>query len=171
MHIRRWIAATFLVLCGCSVSARSLEPTTRSSGPLRAHVTRVVDGDTIVLSGIAAGELDRRTGGRRARLIGIDTPEVHNGVECLGREAAAFTERALNNEDVRVEFDVDPVDRYGRALVYVWGPKGSFFNARIVREGFASQLTVPPNVRYAELFSRLADDARLHRRGLWRRCV
>ncbi len=134
-------------------------------------MARVVDGDTIVLSGIDAGEIDRRTGGRKARLIGIDTPEVYGGVECHGREASAFTRRALDGRDVLVDFDVGITDRYRRALVYVWEEDGSFFNARIVTEGFALPMTVPPNVRYADLFTKLAREAREHDRGLWSGCV
>lgn len=135
-----------------------------------AVVSRVVDGDTIVLAGIPVGDPDRRTGGRRARLIGVDTPEVHGGVECLGREASAFTQNALNDKTVYVTFDVDTIDRYGRALVYVWQRNGTFFNGRLVAEGYALPFTVPPNVRYASTFVRLAGEARESRRGLWNRC-
>ena len=133
-------------------------------------MARVVDGDTIVLAGIDVGEPDASTGGRKARLIGIDTPEVFGGVECLGREASAFTKRVLSGARVLVDFDVGATDRYGRALVYVWEQDGSFFNGRIVSEGLALPLTVPPNVRYAELFVRLAGEAREAERGLWSRC-
>jgi micrococcal nuclease len=136
----------------------------------RARVVRIVDGDTIVLSGIEVGQADRRTGGRRARLIGIDTPEVHGGVECLGRESSAFTARHLDGADVLIDFDVDPIDRYGRALVYVWSADATFFNGLIVAEGFALPMTVPPNVRYADLFFRLAAQARAAKRGLWAMC-
>jgi micrococcal nuclease len=136
----------------------------------RARVARVVDGDTVVLTGISLGDVDARTGGRRARLIGIDTPEVHGGVECLGREASAFTHRVLDGADVLVDFDVDTIDRYQRALVYIWQADGTFFNGRIVAEGLASPYTVPPNARYADLFVRLARHAREANRGLWARC-
>jgi micrococcal nuclease len=135
-----------------------------------ARVARVTDGDTIVLVGISAGEVDRSTGGRKARLIGIDTPEVFGGEECFGRKASDFTKRELDGERVLVDFDVDTVDRYGRALVYVWTSDGSFFNARLVAEGFALQATFPPNVRYVELFTRLARSARADGRGLWESC-
>jgi micrococcal nuclease len=127
----------------------------------------VSDGDTIVLSEIGAGEIDRRTGGRKARLIGVDTPEVFGRAECFGRQASDFTKRAIDGEVVLVDFDVDTVDRYGRALVYVWDKNGAFFNGRLAAEGFALQATFPPNVRYVDLFARLVTDAREHDRGLW----
>lgn len=135
-----------------------------------AHVTRVVDGDTIVLSGIPVGKPDHQTPGRYARLIGIDTPEIHGSVECFGREASDFTTRVLDGKDVRVAFDLDATDRYSRALVYVWEMDGTFFNARLVAEGYALQLTVPPNIRYVDLFHDLVGQAREQGRGLWRGC-
>jgi len=133
-------------------------------------VLRVTDGDTVVLSSIAVGEVDRSTGGRKARLIGVDTPEVYGGAECFGERASAFTKAALDGRSVFVDLDVDPVDRYGRALVYVWQADGTFFNGRLVAEGYASQATFPPNVRYAGLFGTLARDAREANRGLWSAC-
>jgi micrococcal nuclease len=147
------------------------EPTPQPSpAGRRARVLRIIDGDTLVLAAIHVGELDRRTGGRKARLIGIDTPEVYGGVECMGREASAFARRELEGKEVGVAFDVDPIDRYGRALVYIWSIDGAFFNERIVTQGFALPMTVPPNVRYAEQFVGAARDAREHSRGLWSSC-
>jgi micrococcal nuclease len=51
----------------------------------------------------------------------------------------------------------------------VTGPDGGelMVNAELVRLGYAQVLTVPPNVRHAELFRKLQADARDHRRGLW----
>src|SRR4051812_9959267 len=80
------------------------------SGEHDARVVRVVDGDTVVLSGLG-----------KTRLIGVDTPEVYGGVECYGREASAFTKRTLPpGESVRYRLGTEPRDRYGRALAYVW---------------------------------------------------
>lgn len=135
-----------------------------------AHVVAVTDGDTIVLRGIDVGEVHRPTGGRKARLIGVDTPEVYGPDECFGSNASAFTRNALEGTDVRVAFDVGRIDRYGRALVYVWDHAGRFFNAALLDEGYALQMTVPPNVRYSLLFTELARDARDAGRGLWSEC-
>ena len=121
------------------------------------RVERVVDGDTVVLA---------RAG--KARLIGVDTPEVYGGVECYGREASGFAKRVLpGGERVRYEVGVEERDRYGRKLVYVWLEDGRFVNAMLVREGYARPLTIPPNVEHADEFARLADDARERARGLW----
>ena len=121
------------------------------------EVVRVVDGDTVVLRG--AG---------KSRLIGVDTPEVFGGVECYGREASAFAKRLLRpGLRVGVERDVEPRDRYGRALIYLRLPEGRSFNELLVGEGIAVPLTVPPNVRHAQRFQALARGARERRAGLW----
>jgi len=151
-----------------------LDPDLTLPGPPSAAVfglvTRVIDGDTIVLDGIGVGERDTQSSGRRARLIGVDTPEVSGGTECYGREATTFTRTALDGADVLVSFDVETTDRFGRALVYVWTLDSVFFNARLLQDGFANQLTIPPNVRYADLFTELARAAREADRGLWSAC-
>ena len=89
--------------------------------------------------------------GTRVRLIGIDTPEtVHPdfGDECYGEEASRFTERLVRPGDaLRLVFDVERFDRYGRLLAYVYRAADDLFvNARIVARGYAYVETVPPNV-------------------------
>lgn len=130
------------------------------------RVTRVVDGDTIHVE----------LGGRdeTVRYIGIDTPETKkpgSPVECFGHAASRANERLVEGERVRLVEDAEPRDRYGRLLAYVYRVRdGRFVNAELVRAGFAQTLTIPPNVRYASRFARLARRAREHRRGLWARC-
>ena len=106
------------------------------------------------------------------RLIGIDTPEsVKPGtpVECFAREASAFMKRLVEGRRVRLEHDVEERDRYGRLLAYVY--RGELFvNAEMVRRGYASVATFPPNVRHAERLVRLQRQARAAGRGLWGRC-
>ena len=104
------------------------------------------------------------------RLIGVDTPEVYGGVECFGRRASAFVERTLPlGARVRYRLGLDERDRYGRALAYVWLEDGRFLNLVLVRRGFATPLTVPPNVEYAGRFVEAAARAREAGRGLWSR--
>lgn len=128
-------------------------------------MTRVVDGDTI--------EVRFRGRTLTVRLIGIDTPEsVAPGrpVQCYALAASRYTERRLEGERVRLEFDVERIDRYGRTLAYVW-VGDELFNETLVREGYAFVTTYPPNVRYVERFRRAQREARSHDRGVWGRCV
>jgi micrococcal nuclease len=129
-------------------------------------VVRVVDGDTIHV----------RIGGRRERVryIGVDTPETgRSGTprECFGGAAAALNSRLVEGRRVRLRMDAEPRDRYGRLLAYVYrAPDGLFVNAELVRRGFATILTIPPNVSHAGEFLRLERAARSARRGLWGAC-
>lgn len=129
-----------------------------------ARVERVVDGDTVVLSG----------GLGSSRLVGVDTPEtVKPGapVECFGRRASDFAKRVLGDAGrVRYRVAREPIDPYGRALVYLWLADGHFFNALLVRGGYARPLPIAPNTRYAPRFQRLAEEAAARGRGLWGRC-
>jgi micrococcal nuclease len=132
-------------------------------GAASATVARVVDGDTIVLRG-----------GERVRYIGMDTPEsVKPGtpVQCYAKAASHENERLVDGERVRLRYDAEREDRYGRTLAYVYRARdGVFVNAELVRRGYARQLTIPPNVAHAGLFRRLAAQARERGRGLWRAC-
>jgi micrococcal nuclease len=132
-------------------------------GTATARVERVVDGDTIVLAG-----------GERVRYIGIDTPEsVKPGtpVQCFAKAAGRENERLVEGEQVRLRYDAEQRDRYGRLLAYVYRSRdGMFVNAELVRRGYARTMTIPPNVAHAADFGRLARAARVAGRGLWSAC-
>jgi micrococcal nuclease len=129
-----------------------------------ARVTRVVDGDTVEAT------VDGRT--EDVRYIGIDTPESvkpETPVECYALAASHFNERLVEGETVRLDFDAERRDVYGRLLAYVHlGDR--FVNADLVRLGYARTLTIPPNTRYADLFDRLERQAAGAARGLWSKC-
>ena len=141
---------------------RRVGPESGKSGS--ARVERVVDGDTVILS----------AGLGSSRLVGIDTPETvkpDTPVQCFGPRASAFTKRVLGHaQRVRYRVAREPVDSYGRSLIYLWLPDGRFFNAMLIRRGYARPLPFPPNTRYAPLFQRLAEKAARGGRGLWGRC-
>jgi micrococcal nuclease len=127
-----------------------------------AKVQRVVDGDTFI-----ATVRSRR---ERVRVIGVDTPESvdpNRPDEPFGEEASTFAKHYLDGETVQLAGDAEPRDRYGRMLAYVWLRDGTFWNALLAAEGYAQQLTIPPNVTYASLFRRLVGEARRNDRGLW----
>jgi endonuclease YncB( thermonuclease family) len=131
-------------------------------GAVAAKVQRVVDGDTFVATVNGRRE--------RVRVIGVDTPESvdpNRPDEPFGEEASDFAKHYLDGETVRMAGDVEPRDRYGRMLAYVWLADGTFWNALLAAEGYAQQLTIPPNVTYADLFRRLVGEARRESRGLW----
>ena len=111
--------------------------------------------------------------GKKIRLIGVDAPETRKSsrkeVGYYGEEAKHFLSEMLSGESVRLEYDADRTDRYGRVLAYVYLQDGTFVNGELLRKGFAMELTVPPNVRYAEKFVQLQQQARAKKRGMWKK--
>ncbi len=84
-------------------------------------VSRVIDGDTIELAD-----------GITIRYIGVNTPEVGQP----GAEEATEANRALvEGKKVRLEYDVQKQDKYGRTLAYVYLEDGTFVNAELVKNG------------------------------------
>ncbi|MGI9952491.1 thermonuclease family protein [Moorellaceae bacterium AZ2] len=137
-------------------------------------VTSVADGDTMHV------KLDGRD--ETVRLIGVNCPEISHpdlGIkeEPYGREARAYTEKQLSGKKVWLEFDVQERDKYGRLLAYVWlePPSSGFgeevrakmYNVRLLLEGYAQVMTVPPNVKYADMFVEFQREAREKGKGLW----
>jgi len=128
-------------------------------------VERVVDGDTIEVNPAVGGTQD-------VRLLSVDTPETvdpNEPVEPYGPEASAFTKQRLEGERVTLIFDQEKIDEYGRALAYVRipGGQGEIFNETLLKRGYAQLYVVPPNDRYQTTFSRVQDQARLERQGIW----
>jgi len=165
-----------LVLVGCvsttTETVTSPVPVRVSSSPAAngsarhvAVVTRVVDGDTAHV----------RYHGRdvTVRFIGVDTPETvapGQPIECYGPQASAFTTQQLSGRRVRLEFDVDRIDVYGRTLAYLWMPDGSMFNETLVRRGYATVATYPPDTKYVGRFEAAERSAKSADRGLWAAC-
>lgn len=125
------------------------------------RVTQVIDGDTI--------EVEVDGSRERVRYIGIDTPERDDErpeVRAMARRATEANRRLVGGRRVRLEFDAEERDRYGRLLAYVW-VGDTLVNERLLREGYAQLLTIPPNVRYAERFLAAQREAREEGLGLW----
>lgn len=123
---------------------------------LTGRCVAVGDGDTVT---VAVGP--RR---ERIRLIGIDAPEKQQAP--WGERARAFTARLVLDQEVRVETDVEPRDRYGRMLGYVY-VGDTFVNREVIRSGHAVLLTYPPNVRHVEAFTAAQAEARSRGLGVW----
>jgi micrococcal nuclease len=137
--------------------------------PSLATVTRVVDGDTVFV----------QAGSRSfdVRLLGIDTPETvdpDRPVGCYGPEASAYTKHLLTGRRVRLVYDRQWHDVYGRWLAYVYlereGRPDLFVNARLVAAGYARTLSIPPNTAHAAELAALERTAALAGRGLWSAC-
>ena len=135
-----------------------------AGGGVSARVVGVVDGDTIDVAWPGHRE--------RVRLLGVDTPETvdpHRPVGCFGPEASAYTHRRLLGQPVRLTFDRERRDRYGRLLAYV-DVDGRRFDDELLTEGYGRLLVIPPNGIHARAMLDEELAARSARRGLWAAC-
>lgn len=127
-------------------------------------VSRIVDGDTFWVD-------DGSEKGMKVRLTGVDAPETRNSrnkvKDAFGDKSTRYLTDLIAGKRVRLEYDIDTLDQYGRTLAYVYLGDGTFVNASMVRNGYATVMTTPPNVRYADTFVELAEKARKRNRGLW----
>lgn len=160
---KRQLFCLLFIVCLFSVACDSRSALKKGPGGY-VLVTKVVDGDTFYFdNGNAKGE--------KARLIGVDAPESRavfkKKVGYYGKEAKLYLRNLLIGQQVKLEYDIDREDQYGRALVYVYLENGTFVNAELVKQGYAMVMTVPPNVKHAALFLQLQQEARKKNRGLW----
>jgi micrococcal nuclease len=141
-----------VVLCACGSES--------SCGPGAGVVSRVVDGDTLVLQS-----------GERVRYLLVDTPESTGGKhECFGAEARDFNRSLVEERLVRLEYGEACTDRYGRLLAYVT-VDGREVNTLLAEGGYACVLYVSPAGRSRRSeFEALESSARRAGRGLWGQC-
>lgn len=127
-------------------------------------VARVVDGDTYIIN---INGVDKTV-----RLIGVDTPEsVAKGEKAYkncpeGKEASRYIKNLIDGNEVYLEYDVSRTDKYGRVLAYVYY-EGVQLEEILLKKGYARTLTVPPNVQYANEYSRLQQIAIDNNAGFW----
>lgn len=137
------------------IETQSPSPTPTQKPENLIKVSRVIDGDTVELED-----------GKRLRLIGIDTPEKG---DCYSQEATNKAKELLEGQEVTLEKDVSETDRYGRLLRYIW--KGeTLINEQLVKEGYASSYSYPPDIKYQDRMVAAQKEARDGNKGLWSAC-
>jgi len=136
-------------------------------------VTRVSDGDTIIVQGS-----DGRS--RKVRVLGVDSPEMPlngNPAEFFALEAKAFTEKSLFNRTVYLERDNSDTDDYDRQLRYIWLEKPATITAETVSEmhfgsiliqgGYAAAYRSGNDDKYRSLFLASEEKAKIAKNGMW----
>ncbi|MEW4488549.1 thermonuclease family protein [Thalassoglobus sp. JC818] len=122
-------------------------------------VARVVDGDTLLLDS-----------GARLRLLGVDTPETKHPdlpPQPFGLEATQFTERFIQSGDVRLEFDRERFDNYGRILAFVF-VNDRMLNEELVAAGLATaEPQYPYRGDYKRRFLKAEESAKAARLAIW----
>lgn len=122
-------------------------------------VKHVYDGDTIVLDN-----------DQRVRLLGVNTPEIasrHREEEPGGTAAKTWLQNRINGQKVYLEQDQEKQDKYQRQLAHVFLADGTHLNLELIRHGLAFMSIIPPNLRYAEAFSRAQKQAEKQKLGIW----
>ncbi len=160
---KSYFAGVLLVVCILVITGFSQR--VESRGDINeALVSDVVDGDTIML-----------VGGRRLRYIGINTPEIMKrfgarwqyAPEPFAQKAKDYNRALIGERKIRLEYDKDKEDAYGRLLAYAYNYNGEMINSKMISEGYASVYTFPPNVKYYDLFLKAQEEAIANRRGIW----
>jgi micrococcal nuclease len=156
---RPLLAAVGLLTILCAVAPIIAAQTNQHAQPANSYlVTRVIDGDTIVLERLG-----------KVRLIGVDTPETvdpRRPVQRFGKEASDFTRHLVDGKRVRVEYDWNRKDKYKRTLAYIYLSDGTLVNEEIIRQGFGFAYTRFP-FKYMDRFRKTEREARTRERGLW----
>lgn len=159
------LSVLLFFFCG-DLSANTNRMHGRSPSGDTGKVVVVYDGDTIKI-------LFDNGSVQKARLIGVDAPEIEDereDVKFLAYTAKRFAFFHLYRKRVRIEYDWERTDKFGRILVYVWTEGEILFNEFILREGYASTLTkFPFKTEYRKRFIAAERQAREFEKGLWRR--
>lgn len=134
--------------------------------PAIFKVDKLIDGDTFWV-------MNSRREHLKIRLFGIDAPETRTVFKKkkhpFGMTSKLYLDSILlANPYVKLNFDVDSLDQYGRTLAYVYLNDGTFVNEIMVKNGYAVLMTVPPNVKYQEILYKAQVEARERKLGIWR---
>lgn len=118
--------------------------------PSPTLVTKVIDGDTILLEG-----------GKVLRILGIDADE--KGYPCF-EESKRRLESILLNKKVKIERGKKSMDQYGRCLGYVF-LNGKNIGLSLVQEGLAVCRGSKENIKYEKECEKAEKEARESQRG------
>jgi len=130
--------------------------------PTKYQVAKIIDGDTIELSG-----------GKIIRYIGIDTPELAKGKsenQCFAQQAKEINENLIKNKKVTIETDENEMDRFGRTLAYVF-LDDLFVNQYLLEIGAGKHQQDTVNIKYQSMLTDAADKAHNQKTGLWQNCA
>lgn len=130
------------------------------NSPETTFVNRVIDGDTIVVSGDYIGN------NTHIRLLGINTPE-HD--QPYFQEAKDFLSEQIENKTVELVKDGNDKDKYGRSLRYIFY-NNRLINLEVVQKGFAPTLMID-KLKYKDKFVAAEKFARDNRLRLWEKSI
>ena len=130
-------------------------------GPREATALRVIDGDTIVVS----GDL-------KIRYLLVNAPETTNGhTDCYGANASQFNSDLVLGKPVQLTYDTQCQDMFGRTLAYVT-VDGQDVNRLLVERGYGCVLYIPPDgMEKHDEYETLEAAAKAGNKGMWGFCT
>ena len=170
---RIFIILTFIILLALSfhfLNNQEILPSNsvslqKTQDSMMYVVTRVVDGDTLIVE-------DKSAASDTVRLIGINAPESvdpRRKVECFGKEASLELKRLVEGKYIRMEKDLSQQDkdRFQRLLRYVYLEDGAMINKTMIENGYAYEYTYKVAYIYQNEFKKAEKEAQVRGRGLW----
>ncbi|MHA6484611.1 thermonuclease family protein [Paenibacillus sp. strain BS8-2] len=151
-----------MLIAGCALTTNSTEHSAKAGEWL--PISGYIDGDTFRV------QSDKES--VAVRLLYVDTPEItsseDNPPEPYGEEASVFAkERLEQSKEVRLTFDKETKDRYGRTLAIVELRDGTILNELLLQEGLAKVMIVEPNVKMENVYKGLEQQAKHDMIGIW----
>lgn len=154
-----WMQSTPVTTPGMGGGSAAVEPGIPSTAT-EAWVKYVHDGDTLFLQD-----------GRKVRLLGINTPEIGAHLECYGNEATAALRAMLpKGTHVWVQPDLEPLDQYGRSLLFIYMDDATNVNLALLAQGDAELMQFEPNYLLSDQLHAAESAARDAGLGLWGAC-
>ncbi len=146
-----------LLLLGCQGKQKLLQ-----EGTVPIKVVRVVSGQTLQVLGL--GQQPSLIS--EVRLTGISAPSTRQR-PWGGASKQRLTQLIENKSSpVKLEFDVEAKDKYGRTLAYVWKDK-TLINEQLIKEGHGLFIPRSPNHKYDSRLERAQHYSRLMGKGIW----
>lgn len=122
---------------------------------------------------------------QQVRMVGIECPEATPSAKArkeakrlgisldhyltVGKQATSYVRKLLpRGTQLRLEYDKDRRDKYGRILAYVFLPNGKLLNEELVAQGYARLFPTKENVLYASRLRSALARAKGQKLGLWK---
>ncbi|MBD2202998.1 thermonuclease family protein [Calothrix sp. FACHB-1219] len=142
------------------VSCQANKPPTNNQAQVK--VARVVSGQSLEVLGMA----EQPNLISQVRLIGIDAPDTRQ--RPWGDNAKQALEKLIGGAEtiVTLEFDMEPRDKIGRTLAYVWKEK-VLLNEELVKQGYVLFLPRSLNHKYDRRLESAQQWARIMGLGIW----
>ncbi|MGB3759243.1 MAG: thermonuclease family protein [Rivularia sp. (in: cyanobacteria)] len=146
-----------LLLLGCQAKKDTFQ-----AGMVPIKVVRVVSGQTLQVMGFR----EQPTLISEVRLTGISAPSTRHrpwGEASKERLTELIQDKS---SPVRLEFDLEAKDKFGRTLAYVW-KDDTLINEQLIKEGHAIFVARSPNHKYDSRLERAQHWSRLMGEGIW----